>query len=234
MSEEIAQRTNEFKRTGNFSILVELDKLPLAKFNDPQIRQQSYMWCQSSHSLNFTCYQHALAFVIDHFHPGIATYISSEFPEITSGASDYFVNILNKMLGQVARRRKSYSNLVKSRKADFFDKIEALEQKIESEGYVIALGGFHGEVYVFERDQTLTAVIQSESLPVKLWVRGNAKEWYDQNKDGYSIISNEHILEFDLLFHDSGINFGTRFFGRSELETAFTQYDLRKIIRNCN
>ena len=237
MVNEISEMIERFRKAGEYSILAEMDKLPHERFKHPQIQQKAFMKTQSRHSLGFTCYQHAMAYVLDQFHPGIVAYIESEFSKDTYNADDHFIRILDSMLEEASRFEFGYSDLAAApeTKMDIFAKVNALESVIESSGYVIALGDFHGEAYVFHQNgeiPNLTLIHHRSIEPVTLWKKGNAQAWHQENRNRSRVISNDHILEYDILSEESPDQLSTKFVSRNELQHAFsTQAVLRGIVQ---
>jgi len=240
MHDVISTKLKQFKDKGNISDLLELDIIPCADFEHINIRQQVYIWCRSTGSEGFTCYQHAMAYILDHFHPGIVTYLAEKVQDARI-PSDNFVNLLNSMLCEIDTYTFDYSALLKSDNDNYeidneqmFKAINELEKKISDGGYVMTLGSFHGELYRFSKENNktmMTLIKQRSPNPIYLWEKGNVEKWYSENINLARAISNTDILEGDVLDQSREIYLlRTKFFGREELKKAFEQTDLREII----
>ena len=233
---DITSKIDEFKETGDISILLELDKLPHKEFEHPSIKAKSYMWSTAHYSEHFTCFQTAMAHALDHFHPGIVAYIANEFPE-TYNTHEHFVAILNKIFGCITSysfgyRRLTGRNSTSLNLENMFEAVTEIERRLK-DGYLVVQDGFHGELYRFQKkdDQQRTILINNGEQPTTLWEKGKIRKWYSENEQR-SVDSSSHFLENHILSQGEDLNIPkTRFFGRNELEKAFRRYDLRKIVQ---
>jgi hypothetical protein len=223
----------QYRQTGDFRILMELDTVPAQEFSQPAIKVNRYIWSNAHHSLDFTCYQHAMAWILDNHHPGVVAYIASEFPANPWQADNLFTTILNGMLRAVNKRTFGYYKLNR-RRGGIFKAVEKLEALIIAGGYAMVLDDMHGEVYYFEEEQgeqALMLVEQGEHLPRRLWEKGKAREWVESG-EGEAVCSNTRMLEQDIRHHDLGVcRPMTKFITREQLYDTFLRRDLRVIVR---
>lgn len=233
MNLSVEQRIREFERTGNFSIILDLDDTPFGDFDDELIEGKILMQYRSGLKPGGpSCYQFVMAWALDNFHPGIVAYFDSVASTEGIKGGKFYDRILDSIYVKLRDSGVSYSHLLKqSKDKDIFSAMGILESVLERDGYLMTQGDFHGEVYTLERG-FVNLVVEGVNPLKRLWKAGKVEEWYEEKKDERYAISNVNILEQQVQkgFVDVRI-LRTTFFGRKQLGDTFSEIeDLRKIV----
>jgi hypothetical protein len=233
MNLSIEQRLREFERTGEFSIILDLDKTPFEDFDHELIEGRVLMQYRSGHRPEgMSCYQFGMAWILDNFHPGIVAYFDSIASLEGVEGGKFYDGVLDTLHIKLSAAGISYSQLLKPHKdKDIFSAVGVIEGILEKQGYIFATGYFHGEVYTIVEGRVVLVEDDSNQLK-KLWKVGEVEEWYEENKGKRYNISNTNILEQQVQSGSVDARIlRTSFFGRRQLEQTFSEIeDLRKIV----
>ena len=233
MNLSVEQRIREFERTGDFSIILDLDKTPFEEYDDELIEGKMFMQVNAGHRPEgLSCYQFGMAWILDNFHPGIVSYFDSVASAENVEGSRFYDRILDSMLRKLDGASLTYDQLIRSNESrDIFSTVDVLERMLKKYGYFMALGNFHGEVYSRENG-FVTLVVEDFEQQKKLWRFGEVDEWYREHCDERYFISNTNILEQQVQNGCVDVrNLRTKIFSRKQLEETFLEVeDLRKIV----
>ncbi len=233
MNLSIEQRLLEFERTGDFSIILDLDKTPFEDFDDELIEGKILMQLRSGQRPEgMSCYQFGMAWILDNFHPGMVAYFDAIASLEGVDGGMFYDGILDTLYTKLNGAGISYSHLLKSyNDKDIFSAVGSIEGILERQGYIFATGDFHGEVYTLSGG-AVRLVEEGTFQLKKLWDLGEVEKWYEENKDEIYNISNVNILEQQVQrgFVDVRV-LKTTFFSRRQLEDTFLGIDdFRKIV----
>lgn len=230
MPVDVASYLSQFAETNDFAVIAELDRVPPDQFDNPWISQQYYMHTRSRQSYGYTCFQHAMAYALDHFHPGIVSYVDSVYPVAHEDLAEEFTEILDGFLRAGYKQRIKYRDIVgpRVRIKTGEELIAAVESSLVRQGYLIAMHTvFHGELYTLENvdDQVYMKLAHRyHHDPIRLWKMGEIGLWLSEKPmNERSGLAEQVLLGDYLLLEDVGLSrLDTDFIGREEFESALS------------